>query len=91
MQLHAIEAARDGNVAFEVEVEATLPQAVGYPGTAKVTDRITIPKSTWEEQIAQVASSAALEMAVPYPKQVMLSGRQSFQDIQDLIQSAAPR
>ncbi|WP_086691238.1 hypothetical protein [Streptomyces recifensis] len=48
-------------------MEARLPQAVGYPGTAKVTDRITIPKSTWEEQIAQVASSAAFEMAVPYP------------------------
>jgi len=67
LQLHAIEAARNGNVAFEVEVEATLPQAVGYPGTAKVTDRIAIPKSTWEEQVAQVASSASFEMAVPYP------------------------
>ncbi|MFI6494348.1 hypothetical protein [Streptomyces sp. NPDC050564] len=67
LQLHAIEAGRTGDVRFEVEVDATLPQAVGYPGTAKATDYITIPKSRWEEQLAQVSPSAAFEMAVPYP------------------------
>lgn len=36
-ELHAIEVTRNGNVAFEVEVEATLPQSVGYPGAAGAT------------------------------------------------------
>ncbi|MFD9374136.1 hypothetical protein ACFWBH_01130 [Streptomyces sp. NPDC059999] len=67
LQLHAIEAGRTGDVRFEIEVDATLPQAAGYPGTAKVTDYVTIPKSRWEEQLAQVSPSAAFEMAVPYP------------------------
>jgi hypothetical protein len=67
LQLHAIEAGRTGDVRFEVEIEATLPQATGYPGTAKITDYLDVPKSRWEEQLAQVSPSAAFEMAVPYP------------------------
>jgi hypothetical protein len=67
LQLHAIEAGRSGDVAFEVELEATLPQGTGYPGTAKATAYISIAKSRWEEQLVQVAPSAAFEMAVPYP------------------------
>ncbi|GGQ83051.1 hypothetical protein [Kitasatospora griseola] len=52
---------------FEVEVSATLPQAAGYPGTALITDQISIARSRWEEQLEQAAPSAAFEMAVPYP------------------------
>ncbi|MFD9691998.1 hypothetical protein ACFWXO_40255 [Kitasatospora sp. NPDC059088] len=67
VQLHAVEAGRSGDARFEVEVSATLPQAAGYPGTALITDQISIPRSRWEEQLEQAAPSAAFEMAVPYP------------------------
>ncbi|MGW2462363.1 hypothetical protein ACWC4J_23755 [Streptomyces sp. NPDC001356] len=67
LQVHAIEEARAGDVRFEVDLNATLPQAAGYPGCAQATEHITIAKSTWEQQIAQLGPSAAFEMAVPYP------------------------
>ncbi|MFJ7275132.1 hypothetical protein [Kitasatospora sp. NPDC098663] len=66
-QLRAIEAGRSGDARFEVEVSATLPQAEGYPGTAVITDQISIARSRWEEQLEQTAPSAAFGMAVPYP------------------------
>ncbi|MFH8642338.1 hypothetical protein [Streptomyces goshikiensis] len=67
LQVHAIEEARTGDVRFEIDLNATLPQAPGYPGCAQATEHITIAKSTWEQQIAQLGPSAAFEMAVPYP------------------------
>ncbi|GGK31183.1 hypothetical protein GCM10011583_73810 [Streptomyces camponoticapitis] len=67
LQVHAIEEARAGDVRFEIDFNATLPQAVGYPGCAQDTVHISIAKSRWEEQIAQLGPSAAFEMAVPYP------------------------
>ncbi|MFJ5637680.1 hypothetical protein ACIQF5_34275 [Streptomyces goshikiensis] len=67
LQVHAIEEARTGDVRFEIDLNATLPQAPGYPGCAQTTEHITLAKSTWEQQIAQLGPSAAFEMAVPYP------------------------
>lgn len=67
LQVHAIEEARAGDVRFEIDLNATLPQAPGYPGCAQDKAHITIAKSRWEEQIAQLGPSAAFEMAVPYP------------------------
>ncbi|MEQ6028249.1 hypothetical protein SOM70_37495 [Streptomyces salinarius] len=67
LQIHAIEEARSGDVRLEVDLNATLPQAAGYPGCAQAAEHITIAKSDWEQQIAQLGPSAAFEMAVPYP------------------------
>lgn len=67
VQLHAVEEGRAGDIRFEIELNATLPQAVGYPGAAQAAEHIRIAKSTWEEQIAQLGPSTAFEMAVPYP------------------------
>ncbi|MER7645522.1 hypothetical protein [Streptomyces sp. NPDC126522] len=67
LQVHAIEEGRTGDVRFEIDLSATLPQAPGYPGSTQDTARITIAKSRWEEQVAQMGPSAAFEMAVPYP------------------------
>ncbi|WP_037891941.1 hypothetical protein [Streptomyces viridochromogenes] len=67
LQLHAIEEGRTGDVRFEIDLSATLPQAPGYPGSAQDTAHITIAKSRWEQQLAQLGPSAAFEMAVPYP------------------------
>ncbi|GHB18982.1 MULTISPECIES: hypothetical protein [Streptomyces] len=67
LQVHAIEEARTGDVRFEIDLNATLPQAAGYPGCAPATEIITLAKSTWEQQIAQLGPSAAFEMAVPFP------------------------
>ncbi|MET9562514.1 hypothetical protein [Streptomyces tauricus] len=67
LQVHAIEEGRTGDARFEIDLNATLPQAAGYPGSAQATAYITIAKSRWEQQIEQLASSAAFEMAVPYP------------------------
>ncbi|MGW4815521.1 hypothetical protein ACWEPB_28275 [Kitasatospora cineracea] len=67
VQLHAIEAGRAGDVRFELEVSATLPQAEGYPGAADTTAHFSIARSRWEEQLEQNAPSAAFELAVPYP------------------------
>ncbi|MFD8321373.1 hypothetical protein [Kitasatospora purpeofusca] len=67
VQLHAIEASRAGDVRFELEVSATLPQAEGYPGAADTTAHLSIARSRWEEQLEQNAPSAAFELAVPYP------------------------
>lgn len=67
VQVHAIEEGRAGDMRFEIDLNATLPQAAGYPGCAQDTIRISIVKSRWEEQIAQLGPSAAFEMAVPYP------------------------
>ncbi|MFF8911666.1 hypothetical protein [Streptomyces olivaceoviridis] len=67
LQVHAIEENRTGDVRFEIDLNATLPQAPGYPGCAQATAHITIAKSRWEQQIAQLGPSAAFEMAVPYP------------------------
>ncbi|MDX2692157.1 hypothetical protein [Streptomyces ipomoeae] len=67
LQVHAIEEHRAGDVRFELDLNATLPQAAGYPGAAQETAYITIAKSRWEQQIAQLGPSAAFEMAVPYP------------------------
>ncbi|MEU6182917.1 MULTISPECIES: hypothetical protein [Streptomyces] len=67
LQVHAIEAGRTGDVRFEIDLNATLPQAPGYPGSAQETAHITIAKSRWEQQLAQLGPSAAFEMAVPYP------------------------
>ncbi|MFE9976066.1 hypothetical protein ACFYRD_36475 [Streptomyces hirsutus] len=67
LQVHAIEEARAGDIRFEIDLNATLPQAAGYPGCTQGTVRITMAKSRWEEQIAQLGPSAAFEMAVPYP------------------------
>ncbi|MFF7242099.1 hypothetical protein [Streptomyces collinus] len=67
LQVHAIEAGRTGDVRFEVDLNAVLQQAPGYPGSAQATVHITIAKSRWEQQLAQLGPSAAFEMAVPYP------------------------
>jgi hypothetical protein len=67
LQVHAIEEGRTGDVRFEIDLNATLPQAAGFPGSTQDTAHITIAKSRWEEQIAQLGPSAAFEMAVPYP------------------------
>ncbi|MGD9482853.1 hypothetical protein WDH52_06260 [Streptomyces sp. TRM70308] len=67
LQVYAIEEARAGDVRFEIDLNATLPQAPGYPGCAQATEYVTVAKSTWEQQIAQLGPSAAFEMAVPYP------------------------
>ncbi|WP_406274845.1 hypothetical protein OH779_40295 [Actinacidiphila glaucinigra] len=67
LQVHAIEDGCAGDVRFEIDLNATLPQASGYPGSTQDTVRITIAKSRWEEQIAQLGPSAVFEMAVPYP------------------------
>ncbi|WP_163014027.1 hypothetical protein [Streptomyces sp. S1] len=67
VQLHAVEEGRNGDVRFEVDLNATLPRGSGYPGAAPATVYITIAKSKWEEQIAQLGPSAAFAMAVPYP------------------------
>ncbi|MGA5444315.1 hypothetical protein ACPCKW_33125 [Streptomyces griseoincarnatus] len=67
LQIHAIEEGRIGDVRFEIDLNATLPQAPGYPGSAQDTAHITIAKSRWEQQLAQLGLSAAFEMAVPYP------------------------
>ncbi|MEU6335591.1 hypothetical protein ABZ839_14260 [Streptomyces cellulosae] len=67
LQVHAIEEGRAGDVRFEIDLNATLPQASGYPGSAQDTAHITIAKSRWEQQLAQLGPSAAFEMAVPYP------------------------
>ncbi|MFF3907786.1 hypothetical protein ACFYZJ_17695 [Streptomyces sp. NPDC001848] len=67
LQIHAIEEGRTGDVRFEIDFNATLPQAAGYPACAQETEDITIAKSRWEEQITQLGPSAAFEMAVPYP------------------------
>ncbi|MEU5163379.1 hypothetical protein AB0G74_27735 [Streptomyces sp. NPDC020875] len=67
LQVHAIEEGRSGDARFEIDLNATLPQAPGYPGCAQDTVHITIAKSRWEEQIAQLGPSAAFELAVPYP------------------------
>ncbi|MEU4090379.1 hypothetical protein [Streptomyces aureus] len=67
LQVHAIEDGRVGDVRFEIDLNATLPQASGYPGSAQVTEYVTIAKSRWEQQLAQLGPSAAFEMAVPYP------------------------
>ncbi|MFI7501791.1 hypothetical protein ACIBVL_25520 [Streptomyces sp. NPDC049687] len=50
-----------------IDLNATLPQAPGYPGSAQATAHITIAKSRWEQELAQLGPSAAFEMAVPYP------------------------
>ncbi|MFD5595572.1 hypothetical protein [Streptomyces griseorubiginosus] len=67
LQVHAIEEGRTGDVRFEIDLNATLPQAPGYPGSTQATAHITIAKSRWEQQLAQLGPSAAFEMAVPYP------------------------
>ncbi|MFJ7271995.1 hypothetical protein ACIQV3_36065 [Streptomyces sp. NPDC099050] len=67
LQVHAIEEGRVGDIRFEVDLNATLPQADGYPGCAQDTVHIGIAKSRWEEQVVQLGSSASFEMAVPYP------------------------
>ncbi|QOV43071.1 hypothetical protein [Streptomyces chromofuscus] len=67
LQIHAVEEARKGDISFQVDLRATLPQADGYPGSTQATDRFTIAKSRWEDQLAQLGPSAAYEMAVPYP------------------------
>lgn len=67
LQLHAIEAGRTGDMRFELDLNATLPQAVGYPACAPATLGISIAKSRWEEQIAALGPSSAFEMAVPFP------------------------
>ncbi|MCX5256702.1 hypothetical protein OOK27_49145 [Streptomyces canus] len=67
LQVHAIEEGRTGDVRFEIDLNATLPQAPRYPGSAQDTAHITIAKSRWEQQLAQLGPSAAFEMAVPYP------------------------
>ncbi|MFF5019557.1 hypothetical protein [Streptomyces sp. NPDC001165] len=67
LQVHAIEEGRAGDVRFEIDLNATLPQAAGYPGCAQATAHISIAKSRWEEQITQLGPSAAFEMAVPFP------------------------
>lgn len=67
LQLHAIEAGRGSDMRFELDLNATLPQAVGYPACAPETLGITIAKSRWEEQIAALGPSSAFEMAVPFP------------------------
>jgi hypothetical protein len=67
LQVHAIEEGRTGDVRFEIDLNATLPQAPGYPGSTQDTAYITIAKSRWEQQLAQLGPSAAFEMAVPYP------------------------
>lgn len=67
LQVHATEEGRAGDVRFEIDLNATLPQAPGYPGSAQVTEYISIVKSRWEQQLAQLGPSAAFEMAVPYP------------------------
>lgn len=67
LQVHAIEEARTGDVRFEIDLDATLPQVAGDPGCAQVREHITVAKSTWEQQIAQLGPSAAFEMAVPFP------------------------
>ncbi|MFI9248160.1 hypothetical protein ACIGXF_37650 [Streptomyces sp. NPDC053086] len=67
LQVHAIEEGRTGDVRFEIDLNATLPQAPGYPGSVQDTAHIAIAKSRWEQQLAQLGPSAAFEMAVPYP------------------------
>ena len=67
VQVHAVDEGRAGDAVFEIDLNATLPQGAGYPGCAQDTARISIAKSRWEEQIAQLGPSAAFEMAVPYP------------------------
>ena len=66
LQVHAIEAGRAGDVRFEIDLNATLPQVPGYPGSTQDTAHITIAKSRWEQQLAQLGPSAVFEMAVPY-------------------------
>lgn len=66
LQVYAVEEARAGDVQFEIDLNATLPQAAGYPGCAQDTaDQHR--ERRWEEQIAQLWPSAAFEMAVQYP------------------------
>ncbi|MFE4373990.1 hypothetical protein ACFRMN_38325 [Streptomyces sp. NPDC056835] len=48
LQVHAIEAGRTCDVRFEIDLNATLPQAPGYPGSTQDTAHITIAKSRWE-------------------------------------------
>ncbi|MER6620350.1 hypothetical protein [Streptomyces sp. NPDC000931] len=67
LQLHAIEAGRGSDMRFELDLNATLPQAVGYPACTPPTLGITIAKSRWEEQITALGPSSAFEMAVPFP------------------------
>lgn len=68
LQLHAIEEGRAaGDIRFELVLNATLPQAVGYPGCQEAPMHFTIAKSRWEQQIAGLGPSTAFEMAVPYP------------------------
>ncbi|WP_436995818.1 hypothetical protein [Streptomyces sp. enrichment culture] len=47
LQIHAIEEGRTGDARFEIDLNAPLPQAPGYPGSAQDTAHITIAKSRW--------------------------------------------
>ncbi|WP_149829210.1 hypothetical protein [Streptomyces tailanensis] len=44
LQVYAVEEARAGDVRFEIDLNATLSQAAGYPGCAQDTARISIAK-----------------------------------------------
>ncbi|MFC8278172.1 hypothetical protein ACFUJR_37755 [Streptomyces sp. NPDC057271] len=66
-QVYAVDEGRQGDIAFEITLRATLPRASGYPGSTEESLRFTIAKSRWEDQLAQLGPSAAYEMAVPYP------------------------
>src|SRR2546429_2876192 len=44
-QLIAMEQARLGDLRLELEVDATAPQASGYPGCAPINEHITVPES----------------------------------------------
>ncbi|MET9472527.1 hypothetical protein [Streptomyces sp. NPDC002922] len=59
LQLHAIETGRGSDMRFELDLNATLPQAVGHPACTPETLGITIAKSRWEEQIAALGPSSA--------------------------------
>lgn len=66
-QLRALEEYRSGDLRLEIEVQAVLPQAEGYPGCAPVTLYLDVAESKWRQQLDALGPSLAVEMSVPFP------------------------
>lgn len=66
-QLHAINAARSGDLRMELEVTGTLPQAADYPGSTTEVLHFSVARSRWIDQVTALGPSVAFEMHVPFP------------------------